>query len=150
MCGSVRPLMPTVTKSLEIAATPQKVWEVAADFSRYGEWNATHNDFPEGLPPTEAGSQFKERITIMGMPGEASWTVMESVEPARTVWDGEGPMGIKLGTTLALEPTGAGTKVTIEVRFDGGPLAGPIGDAVAKSAEKGALESLERLQNLIV
>lgn len=142
--------MPTVSKSLEIAAPPQQVWDVAADFSRYGEWNVTHSGFPDGLPPNEPGLQFKERITIMGMPGEASWTVKESVEPARTVWDGEGPMGIKLGTKLQLEPQGEGTLVTIEVRFDGGPLAGPIGDAVAKSAEKGALESLERLQQLIV
>jgi hypothetical protein len=141
--------MPTVTQSLDIPAAPDDVWAVATDLSRYGEWNVTHTGFPDGAPAPEQGATFKEKITIMGMPGEASWTVTESSAPTRTVWDGEGPMGIKLGTKLELAPSSDGTTVTIEVSFDGGPLAGPIGDTVAKSAEKGALESLERLKGLV-
>ncbi len=142
-------VMATVTQSLEIPAAPEKVWEVATDLSRYGEWNITHTSFPDGPPRAEQGATFKEKITIMGMPGEASWTVSECRAPTRTVWDGEGPMGIKLGTRLELVRSGEGTTVSIAVSFDGGPLAGPIGDAVAKSADKGALESLERLKDLI-
>jgi hypothetical protein len=141
--------LPTVTQSLEIPAAPEKIWEVATDLSRYGEWNVTHTGFPEGQPNPEQGATFKEKITIMGMPGEASWTVTESTAPSRTVWDGEGPMGIKLGTKLELAPNGDATTATIEVSFDGGPLAGPMGDAVAKSAQKGALESLEKLKGLV-
>jgi hypothetical protein len=141
--------MPTVTRSLRIPAAPEEVWAVATDWARYGEWNVTHGGFPEGLPPCEQGATFKERITLMGVPGEASWTVTESCAPIRTVWDGEGPMGIKLGTRLDLARSGEGTTVSIEVRFDGGPLSGAIGDAVAKSAQKGALESLERLRGLL-
>jgi Polyketide cyclase / dehydrase and lipid transport len=142
--------MPTVSQSLQIAAGPERVWEVATDLSRYGEWNVTHTGFPDGTPQTEQGAQFKERITIMGMPGEASWTVTEATAPTRTVWSGEGPMGIKLGTKLELAPAGdSTTNVMIEVSFDGGPLIGPIGESVAKHAEKGALESLERLRGLV-
>jgi carbon monoxide dehydrogenase subunit G len=142
--------MPTVTQSLQIPAPRERVWEIATDLSRYGEWNVTHSGFPEGIPSPEPGTTFKEKITIMGMPGEASWTVVETSAPSRTVWDGEGPMGIKLGTKLELAADGEGTVVTIEVSFDGGPLAGPLGAAVAGSAEKGALESLERLKGLLV
>lgn len=142
--------MPTVTQSLDIAAPPVTVWEVATDMSRYGEWNVSHTGFPDGTPQPEQGATFKERITIMGMPGEASWTITEADPPKRTVWDGEGPMGIKLGTKLELVPSGDGTTVSISVSFDGGPLAGPMGDAVAKSAEKGAAESLEKLKSLVV
>jgi hypothetical protein len=141
--------MPTVTQSLEIAATPEQVWEVATDMSRYGEWNVTHTGFPGGAPATETGATFKETITIMGMPGEASWTVTEASPPRLTVWDGEGPMGIRLGTRLELIASAAGTTVSIAVSFDGGPLAGPLGDTVAKSAQKGALESLERLKGIV-
>ena len=94
--------MPTVTQSLEIPAAPEQVWEIATDWSRYGEWNVTHTGFPEGPPSADQGATFKERITIMGMPGEASWTVAESSAPMRTVWAGEGPMGITLGTRLEL------------------------------------------------
>jgi carbon monoxide dehydrogenase subunit G len=142
--------MPTVTQSLEIPAAPEQVWAIATDWSRYGEWNVTHTGFSDGLPTDAQGATFKETITIMGMPGEASWTVTESLAPTRTVWDGQGPMGITLGTRLELAPTGEGTTVSISISFDGGPLAGPIGETVARSAQKGALESLERLRGMLV
>ena len=58
-------------------------------------------------------------------------------------------MGITLGTRLELAPTDAGTTVSISISFDGGPLAGPIGETVARSAQKGALESLERLRGMV-
>ena len=141
--------MPTVTQSLEIPAAPEQVWALATDWSRYGEWNITHTNFPEGPPANVAGSTFKETITIMGMPGEASWTVAESSEPMRSVWTGQGPMGITLGTRLEFAPSEQGTTVSISISFDGGPLAGPIGDTVARSAERGALESLERLRGML-
>jgi carbon monoxide dehydrogenase subunit G len=141
--------MPEVTQSLEIAAPAEKVWEVATDLSRYGEWNISHTGFPDGTPTTEQGAKFREQITIMGMPGEATWTITETVAPERTVWSGEGPMGITLGTKLELAPNGDGTTVSISVSFDGGPLAGPMGATVAASAEKGAAESLEKLKGLV-
>ncbi len=169
--------MPTVTQSLEIPATLEQVWAVAGDLSRYGEWNETHTGFPDGPPSSEPGATFREQITIMGMPGEASWTVTEASPPTRMAWDGDGPMGIKLGTMLQLAASAGGgksasitaggaasaaddsvsiaagdpasTTVTIEIRFEGGPLTGPIADAVSKSAQKGALESLERLRDLV-
>jgi carbon monoxide dehydrogenase subunit G len=141
--------MPEVTQSLEIAAPAEKVWEVATDLSRYGEWNISHTGFPDGTPTTEEGAKFREQITIMGMPGEATWTITETVAPERTVWSGEGPMGITLGTKLELAPSGDGTTVSISVSFDGGPLAGPMGATVAASAEKGAAQSLEKLKDLV-
>ncbi len=141
--------MPTVTHSLDIPAEADQVWAIATDMSRYGEWNVTHTGFPEGPPQPEPGAKFKEQITIMGMPGEASWTVTETIAPTRTVWDGEGPMGIRLGSRLELAPNGATTTVTIEVSFDGGPLSGPLGESLAKSAEKGAAASLEKLKALV-
>ena len=141
--------MPEVTSTLDIPASPQAVWDVATDLSRYGEWNISHTGFPDGTPTTEEGSTFREQITIMGMPGEATWTVAEAVAPERTVWTGAGPMGITLGTKLQLAPSGDGTTVSISVSFDGGPLAGPMGATVAASAEKGAAQSLEKLAALV-
>ena len=141
--------MPEVTSTLDIAASPQAVWDVATDLSRYGEWNISHTGFPDGTPATAEGTTFREQITIMGMPGEAKWTIAEAVAPERTVWSGEGPMGITLGTKLELTPNGDSTTVSISVSFDGGPLAGPMGATVAASAEKGAAESLEKLKGLV-
>jgi uncharacterized protein YndB with AHSA1/START domain len=141
--------MPEVTSTLDIPASPQAVWDVATDLSRYGEWNISHTGFPDGTPASEAGAKFREQITIMGMPGEANWEIAEAVAPERTVWTGAGPMGIVLGTKLELTPSGDGTTVAISVSFDGGPLAGPMGATVAASAEKGAAQSLEKLAALV-
>jgi len=141
--------MPEVTSTLDIPAAPQAVWDVATDLSRYGEWNISHTGFPDGTPATEEGTTFREQITIMGMPGEATWTIAETIAPERTVWTGAGPMGITLGTRLELAPSGDGTTVSISVSFDGGPLAGPMGATVAASAEKGAAQSLEKLAALV-
>ena len=141
--------MPTGTQTLDIPAPADRVWEVATDLSRYGEWNVTHTGFPEGAPQAEQGATFKEKITIMGMPGEASWTVTEHVAPNRSVWSGEGPMGITLGSKLEIAGSGETATVSIEVSFDGGPLAGPMGETLAKSAEKSAAESLEKLKGIV-
>lgn len=142
--------MPTVNSSLEIPASPEDVWGVATDLSRYGEWNTTHTAFPDGAPEDlSEGASFREQITLMGMPGEATWTVAEVNGPNRVVWDGAGPMGIKLGTRLELAESGAGTTVTLEASFEGGPLVGPLGDSLGTAAEKSAAESLANLKGLL-
>jgi hypothetical protein len=83
------------------------------------------------------------------MPGEASWTVTTVEEPRRIVFDGQGPMGITLGTSLELTALDGGTKVTLGTTFEGGPLAGPLGDSLAKSAQQAAEQSLGKLRDLV-
>jgi carbon monoxide dehydrogenase subunit G len=141
--------MPTISRSLEFDKTPEEIWAVTSDMDRYGDWNLTHTDFPDGTPQLEQGASFREKVTIMGMPGEATWTVAELDAPHKVVLDGQGPMGVKLGSKLELAPNGDGTSVTMEASFDGGPLAGPMGEAVGKAAGKTADESLEKLKGLI-
>ena len=141
--------MPTVTSSIEIPAAAEAVWSVASDLGRYGEWNVAHTGFPDGVPTLAPDASFREKITIMGMPGEANWKVAAVEEPSRIVFDGEGPMGITLGTSLELAAENGGTKVTLATTFEGGPLAGPLGDSVAKSAQQAAEESLGKLRALV-
>jgi carbon monoxide dehydrogenase subunit G len=141
--------MPTVTSSIEIPASAEQVWAVAADLSRYGEWNVAHTDFPDGTPQLAPDAKFREKISVMGMPGEATWTVTAVEEPSRIVFDGTGPMGITLGTSLELTAENGGTKVTLGTKFEGGPLAGPLGDSLAKSAQQAAEQSLGKLRDLV-
>lgn len=141
--------MPTVTTSAELPADRQTVWSLVTDTSRRGEWNVAHVGFPDGPPQLEPEAKFKEKLTIMGMPGEADWTVKELEAPTRVVLDGVGPMGIMLGQKIELSGDGGATRVSLETSFDGGPLAGPLGATVAQSAEKAAAESLNKLKALV-
>ncbi len=141
--------MPTVTQTRDVPATADAVWAVAGDFSRYGEWNVTHVEFPEGAPQLAPGVTFTEKVTLMGMPGEVTWRVAEIAAPRILAMEGDGPMGVKLGQRLELTSAGDRTTVTLTASFDGGPIIGPMGDMLAKSAEKAGAESLEKLRGLV-
>lgn len=53
-----------VTAEARIEAPAGTVWERLTDFGPYGEWNATHTDFPDGGPENPAaGSTFTENTS---------------------------------------------------------------------------------------
>ena len=93
--------MATIVKSTEIPAPPEEVWAVISDPSRSEEWQTIHAGYPDGAPGTlGADSEFRQKVKIMGMPGEVKWKVTEADEPNRLALEGEGPMGTTLSTRL--------------------------------------------------
>jgi carbon monoxide dehydrogenase subunit G len=138
--------MPNITKELELPAPPDQVWATLTDFSAYPEWNTTHVAFPDGTPgaPTQ-GATFREKLTIMGMPGEVSWTVAEVTEGRHLFLDGEGPMGTHMKMAYDLEPNGAGTLCKVDSEF-GGAALGPMVKALETASSKSLDESLEKLR----
>ena len=142
--------MPEVSNSIDMPAPREKVWSVVTDLSRYGEWNTTHTEFPDGTPEDlSEGTTFREKVKIMGMPGEVKWTVTDVVEHERFAMDGEGPMGVTLKAAYRLEGTGDSTTFTFDSAFEGGALSGPMGGPVAKQTEKAAGESVSKLKELV-
>ena len=142
--------MPEVSNSIEMPAPREKVWGVVTDLSRYGEWNTTHTDFPDGTPESlEPGATFREKVKIMGMPGEVNWTVTRNEENEHFAMDGEGPMGVTLKAAYRLEGNGESTTFTFDSAFEGGALSGPMGGPVAKQTEKAAGESIEKLKEIV-
>jgi carbon monoxide dehydrogenase subunit G len=142
--------MSTVTNSTELPASADQVWAKLANPSTYGEWLATHAGLPDGDPGTlTTGTTYKEKVKIMGMPGEVSWTVEEAVENERLVLDGKGPMGTKMRAAYRIVADGgASTTVEYEAEF-GGAALGPMMGPLTKESEKAATESLERLKALL-
>ncbi|HEX2129849.1 MAG TPA: SRPBCC family protein [Solirubrobacterales bacterium] len=137
--------MATVSKQTEIDAPPDAVWAKLTDTSSYGEWLSTHVGYPDGPPELAEGATFKEKVTVMGMPGEVDWTVTK-FEPGSSVeMEGAGPMGTKLNAAYRVEPNGDGTTVTFESGFEGAALAAMA--QPLESASNAALEkSLEQLK----
>ena len=141
--------MGTVSKSVEIPAPRQEVWDTVTDPSRFGDWQTIHVGFV-GDPPEQLseGESFKQKVTIMGMPGEITWTVAALDDPSRLSMDGAGPMGTKATATFTLEDGGDNTTFTYESGFEGAALA-PLAGALEQQSSKAADESLEKLKALV-
>jgi carbon monoxide dehydrogenase subunit G len=141
--------MPEVSVSASVAAPADKVWAVITDFDRFGEWNVIHTGFPNGGPAELAvGAEYSEKMTLMGMPSEAAWTVTE-VEPGRSYrLQGKAPMGITLSQHYILAAEGEGTLVTVQSEFKGAAvnmMAARVKDATTTALT----ESLRKLAALV-
>ncbi|MEU8542268.1 SRPBCC family protein [Streptomyces sp. NPDC048717] len=141
--------MAEVSAQARIEAPAGKVWARLTDFGSYGEWNATHTDFPDGGPAAlEPGATFMENMRLMGFPAEVTWTVAE-LEPGRVfAIRGKGPMNVAIGTRYSLTADGEATTVRIDGEFTGAAvslMAGKLKD----SATAALTESLSRLACLV-
>jgi acetyl-CoA C-acetyltransferase len=140
--------MATIVKSTEIPAPPEEVWEVISDPGRSEEWQTIHAGYPDGTPgKLDANSEFRQKVKIMGMPGEVKWKVTEADQPNRLALQGEGPMGTTLSTVFVIDGQNGSTNFTYETEFGGAALA-PMASALEKESEKAAQESMEKLKAL--
>ncbi|MEE1814173.1 type II toxin-antitoxin system Rv0910 family toxin [Streptomyces sp. NPDC004288] len=141
--------MAEVSAEARIEAPAGKVWAQLTDFSSYGEWNATHTNFPNGGPePLEAGATFTENMKLMGFPAEVLWTVEELESERAFAVRGKGPMGVVVTTRYSLAADGEATTVRIDGEFTGAAvslMAGKLRD----SATAALTESLRKLSGLV-
>ena len=141
--------MPSVTKTIDVAATPEDAFAVAADPARFEEWLTLHDGWPDGAPAsTDAGAQFSQQMKIMGMPSRIEWTVEERAATTLTL-TGDGPMGAKLRTTIETAPSDGGATVSYYSEFSGGGIQGPMGEMVTKKAGEETEASLGKLKDLV-
>ncbi|MFG2574283.1 SRPBCC family protein [Streptomyces sp. NPDC048481] len=141
--------MAEVSAEARIQAPAEKVWAQLTDWPAYGEWNATHTNFPKGGPATlEPGATFLENMKLMGFPAEVEWTVAE-LEPARVLAiRGKGPMAVSVATRYTLTPDGDATTVRIDGEFTGAAvslMAGRLKDSGTAALN----ESLRKLGALV-
>ncbi|MFE6690929.1 SRPBCC family protein [Streptomyces sp. NPDC057743] len=141
--------MADVTAQARIEAPTEKVWGRLTDFDSYGQWNATHTDFPHGGPhPLEVGATYAENMKLMGFPAEVAWTVRE-LEPGRLLSvRGKGPMGVSLGMRYQLTPDDGATSVRIDGSFTGAAVS-LMATKLKDSASAALEESLRKLAGLV-
>ncbi|MFI8299716.1 SRPBCC family protein [Streptomyces nigra] len=143
--------MAEVSAEARIEAPAEKVWAQVTDWPSYGEWNATHTDFPAGGPSAlEVGGTFQENMKLMGFPAEVEWTI-EELEPARTLAiRGKGPMAVTVVTRYTLTPESGGSATTL--RIDGeftGAAVSLMAGKLRDSATAALNESLRKLAGLV-
>jgi uncharacterized protein YndB with AHSA1/START domain len=142
--------MPKVSVSTDVPADPERVWALATDLSRVPQWNSMHEAFIADVPATLAeGSTYKQRVKLMGMPAEMAWRVTAAQAPGRLEQAADGPMGVKAQHRFIIEPSGSGSKVTIEMEFNGPALNGPMSMMVEKQAGSATRDSIKKFAALL-
>jgi carbon monoxide dehydrogenase subunit G len=143
--------MANVHTSIDIAASPQRVWDLVTDLGRMGEWVSIHRDFPEA-PPTEVaqGTKFHQTLAVAGTPFTVEWTAVEVDGPGKLAWEGTGPAGTTARTVYSLAADNGGTRFGYENEFKlpGGKVGEAAGGVVSGHAEREANDSLARLKTL--
>lgn len=142
--------MPKVSVSQEAAVAPERAWELASDLSRYGEWLTMHEGFTTDVPSDpRAGDTYRQKVKLMGMPAEIAWRVVTAEAPSTLALAGDGPMNVKAANRTTIEPTPAGSRITLEMEFNGPALAGPMAGMVEKQAGAAARDSLAKFVTLL-
>jgi len=141
--------MASVSESAELPAPVEKTWAVISDPQQFGAWVDNHEGFVGEAPTSFAtGTVFGQRVNVMGMPADVSWTV-EDVQPGRSLaLKGSGPMGIGLHASYLLEPSAAGTTMTAKLDFSGAAVMA-VGSMLEKQMGEMLQVSLGRLQTLV-
>ena len=141
--------MPSVSKSVEVPLSQDEAFALITDTARFGEWLTMHESWPGGEPGALAqDQQFVQKLKIMGMPSDVSWTVTEIEAPSKLVMRGAGPMGATLGTVMTASGGDGATTLSYEAEFSGAAIQGPMGDMVTKRAGEELEASLGKLKEL--
>lgn len=141
--------MPTVSGEIDVKAEPARVWEVLSHPVNIGTWMTNHVRFVGPPPATlEADTEFAQQLTVMGMPTQVNWTVVDA-EPEHLVsLSGKGPMGVKLMTSYELAGSGDGTTLSCSMDVSGGMIAAVSG-RLTDELKTATNASLERLKSLV-
>ncbi|HEX8074001.1 MAG TPA: SRPBCC family protein [Thermoleophilaceae bacterium] len=145
--------MTKLEREIDIAASPDRVWDVLTDPRCLGEWVTIQEELEEAPQgDLERGSQLRQRMKVAGRRFRLSWTVVESDRPTRVVWEGRGPMGSKAKAVYELSGDGdGGTRFSYMNQYSlPGGVAGRIaGRAIVAASGREADKTLERLKELV-
>ena len=141
-----------VHTSVDIDASPQRVWDVVMDPRRLESWVTTHERVSRAPARLSSGSSFEQTLRLAGKSFDVRWTVMEAKEPRFAEWNGEGPYGSRARVRYELEQLGDERTCfgyQNEFEFPGGLLgrgtARLVGSARVRREAAQSLANLKRL-----
>ncbi len=139
--------MSEVTTSIQIDATPERVWEVVMDADRLADWVTIHRRLDGHTATT-----MNQVMCVRGVTFHVAWKLDIDDRPRRAKWKGRGPARSRAETEYTLAAVDGGTRFDYRNEFKA-PL-GPLG-AVASRAliggvpEREANASLRKLKALV-
>jgi uncharacterized protein YndB with AHSA1/START domain len=124
--------MSRVTASIEIDASPERVWEIVMDPQCLERWVTIHRRLLRAdAGPPEVGFEMEQAIHLRGVTVDVHWELVECEPPRRAVWEGRGPARSRAHTEYLLRGNGGGTRFDYQNEFRA-PL-GPVGAIVSRA-----------------
>lgn len=143
-----------VERTREIAASPERVYDVVMDASRLGEWVTIHayvSDAPEGQ--LVEGSRLKQGFRLAGLPFDVQWEVVRAERPALARWLGAGPLGSRAEVLYDLAPAAGGGRTRFHYvnafELPGGALTLGVRPMIVAQAGREVDATLRRLAALL-
>ncbi|MGH2713357.1 MAG: SRPBCC family protein [Thermoleophilaceae bacterium] len=141
-----------VERTIEIAAPPERLYEVVMDPGRLEDWVTIHHhleDAPSGR--LRKGSKLTQHLKLAGKRFKVRWTVVENDPCARVVWEGRGPVGSHAHIEYRFLAKNGGTEFSYLNSYElpGGPFGRIAGRGVARVTQKKLEGSLQRLRSLV-
>jgi carbon monoxide dehydrogenase subunit G len=141
-----------VERSVEVAAPPERLYELVMDPTRLDEWVTIHHHL-EGSPPArlERGSKLTQCLRLAGRRFKVRWTVVENDPCRHVVWEGKGPVASHARVEYGFSPNEDGTRFSYMNQFElpGGPLGRLAGRTLKRITTRELDGSLERLKKLV-
>jgi uncharacterized protein YndB with AHSA1/START domain len=146
--------MSKVTATIDIAASPQEVWEKLMDPSHLDDWVTIHRklrDYSDS--PLKDGSTMEQTLCLRGVNFNVKWEVVEYDPPHTAVMEGRGPMRSKARISEQLTETDdGGTRLEYSNEFHapGGPMGAAASRVLVGGVpQKEANASLKQLKSLL-
>jgi carbon monoxide dehydrogenase subunit G len=139
-------------RTVELEASPERVYDVVMDPDRLDEWVTIHDhleDAPSGR--LREGSELTQTLRLAGRKFKVRWTVVQNERCRRVVWEGKGPVASHARVVYEFEPNGEGTRFSYanEYELPGGPLGRLAERTVSRMTKKALDGSLQRLKSLV-
>jgi len=141
-----------VTASIEIAAPPDRVWDVVMDPTHFGDWVTIHRKLGRvDSGALREGFEVEQTLCLHRANFKVKWSLEEVDAPRHAVWEGKGPAGSHARIVDSLVALDGGNATRFEYRNEYSQPGGFFGRVagrvlVAGAAEREAARSLERLK----
>lgn len=145
--------MSTVRAEIEIAASPQEVWDTVMDPDRLGDWVTIHKSVSGASKPLRPGSTMSQVLHMRGVSFTVHWNLAEIEEPRLAQWEGQGPARSRARIRYALRENDSGGTM-FEYTNEFTPPGGMLGNVASRvivgaASEREAQNSLRALKQLL-
>jgi carbon monoxide dehydrogenase subunit G/iron-sulfur cluster repair protein YtfE (RIC family) len=135
----------STSAAVEVAASPDEVWELVSDLSRYAEWVHGTLEVVDADPVAIVGARYTERNRVLGpISARSEWRIevldrMRGEQRHVT----EGVPGVRdFAVTVRIAPAASGTRV--ELQLSGDVRAGIATGGLARVMQRSITPSNER------